>query len=137
MIRIEDVKKNVLTGSAWDATDEYGLFHFTNQRGIQDACLFDDCHFIDLCIAHKTDWGAPIPSTFQLFLPRILKIIMPQDNILVLNMVDTAERTNFRYLDNEEFVKTFLRPKGYNFFFLEKQIGMEWFSTVFFRVPTH
>jgi hypothetical protein len=62
-----------------------------------------------------------------------LKIMMPKDNILILNVVDTAERNDFRYFDNESFVETFVKPKGYDYFTLDKDIGGERFQTIIFE----
>ena len=133
MIVIEDARKNILTGNEWDATDDYALFHINKRRKIEDVNVFDDCIFIDLHITHKTKWGAAIPSTFQFFLPNILEIIMPKDNIIVLNVVDTAERDDFRYLVNDDLVNSFLKPNGYEFLFLDKEISGQRYPTIFFE----
>jgi len=133
MFVINDCRTHVLNGNVWVATDDYALFHFTSKRIITTPQIFDDCYFYDLYINDKTEWGAPIPSTFQFFFPHILDLIMGQDHTLILNVVDIAERNDFRYLEEKEFVNSFLKPRGYQFFFLDKEIHGEQFSTLFFE----
>jgi hypothetical protein len=133
MFEIKDCKADVLTGNVWMATDDYALFHFTSERIINTPYIFDDCYFYELCIDHKEEWGGPIPSTFQLFFPHILEVIMVPNTVLLLNVVDIADRIDFRYLDNEEFINSFLKPRGYDYFFLNKEIHGEQFSTLFFE----
>ena len=112
MFTIGDCKKSVCN-KTWLASDDYALFHFTSVRVMETPHIFDDCYFYNLNINHKVSWGAPIPSTFQSFFPDLIEIIMPPGYMMLLNVVDTADRSDFRYLDNDEFIKSFLTPKGY------------------------
>lgn len=135
MIVVADVKKDILSTDNWDATEDYALFHINERRSFRDINLFDECSFIDLYICHKTVWEGIIPSTFQTFMPRILEVIMPKDNTIVLSVVDTAEQDDFRYLFIDDFIKTFLSPKGYDYSILKKKIGGECYSVIFFECP--
>src|SRR5678816_918513 len=91
LIVIRDCKQYVLSQREWKATADYALFHFTQSRIIRNPELFSDCTFADLFINHKTQWGAPIPSTFQLFFEDIVGILLPQGHKLVLNVNDLYE----------------------------------------------
>lgn len=128
MIIITDCK-TALSGEVWKATDDYSLFHITPVRRLTQKRIFDDCSFFDLFINHKTEWGAPIPSTFQRFFEDILTIITPPDKILVLNVVDLYEG----YFDEDRFIESFLKPNDYIYFFLDKEINDTTYSALFFE----
>jgi hypothetical protein len=131
IIAVTNCKAAVLKGEVWKATDDYSLFHITPERTLGDKDLFDGCSFFDLFIDHKTEWGAPIPSTFQHFFKEILKILTPPDDILVLNVVDLYEG----YFDQDRFIKDFLKPNGFIYFFIDKEINGTTYRTLFFECP--
>lgn len=132
VIIVNDRKEFILSSEIWKSTVDYSLFHITPVRTISDKTIFGDCSFMNLFIDHKTDWGAPIPSTFQRFFSNILELIVPGKYILLLNVVDYI---NEDYFQQHHFVETFLKPNGHRFFFLPREINGEINSSVFFECP--
>ncbi|SRR6266498_712523 len=131
VIVIRDCKETVLSQPEWTSTADYGLFHVTHSRTLGSPELFADCTFADLFINHKTDWGAPIPSTFQAFFDDILRILLPPGYKLVLNVVDLYDD----YFDPNELVERVLELNKLFYVFLEKEIGAKKHSTLFFECP--
>jgi hypothetical protein len=130
LIVIEDCKEVVLSRSEWKATDDYALFHFTRSRTLGNPKLFSDCTFADLFINHKTDWGAPIPSTFQVFFDELVGTLLPPGHKLVLNITDLYEG----YFEPNELVERVLKPNHLFHLFLEKENG-EKHPSLFFECP--
>jgi hypothetical protein len=128
---IKDCKARVLGDEVWKASDDYGLFHFTPTRKILDRSIFADCAFFDLFINHKTQWGAPIPSTFQAFFKDLLKLMIPEGETLFFNVVDLYEG----YFEENKFIDEFLKPHGYLYFFLNKEINGQICPRLFFECP--
>jgi len=130
LIVIRDCKEYLLSQREWKATADYALFHFTRSRTLSDPELFSDCTFADLFINHKTQWGAPIPSTFQLFLEDIVGTLLPPGHKLVLNVNDLYEG----YFEPNELVERVLKPNNLFYLFLEKENG-EKHPSLFFECP--
>ena len=131
IIVIRNCKETVLSGPEWTSTADYGLFHFTPSRKLGSPELFADCTLVNLFINHKTDWGAPIPSTFQAFFVDIVRVLIPPGYKLVLNVVDLYEG----YFDPNELVERVLEPNNLFYLFLEKETGGKKHSTLFFECP--
>ena len=128
---VTDCKATVLKADVWRATDDYSLFHITPVRTLGNREVLDDCSFFDVFINHKTEWGAPIPSTFQYFFPDILKIVTPPGAVLVLNVVDLYEG----YFCQDRLIEDFLKLNGYMYFFIDKEISGATYSMLFFECP--
>ena len=130
LIVIRDCKEAVLSQREWKASTDYALFHFTQSRTLRNPELFSDCTFGDLFINDKTQWGAPIPSTFQLFFEDIVRTLLPPAHKLVLNVTDLYEG----YFQPNELVERVLKPKNLFHLFLEKENGEKHLS-LFFECP--
>lgn len=130
---IVDAKEGIVGDEVWKSTDDCSLFHLTPKRTMNQRGLFDDCTFVELFIDHKTDWGAPIPSTFQNFFREILGLIIPGGYILVLNIVDLYEG----YFNQDQFVESFVKPNGYINFYVTKEMSGKVVTTLFFECPIH
>lgn len=128
---VDDCKETVLNDEVWKDSIDYGLFHLTPERRILDREIFNDCTFVDLFINHKVEWGAPIPSTFQAFFPDLMKFLVPEEEILLFNLVDLFEA----YFEENEFIADFLVPDGYEYFFLNKEISGKTSPRLFFECP--
>lgn len=130
LIVIRDCKEAVLSQREWKATADYALFHFTQSRTLRNPELFSDCTFPDLFINHKTQWGAPIPGTFQVFFEDIVRTLLPPGHKLVLNVTDLYEG----YFEPNELVERVLKPNNLFYLFLEKENGEKHLS-LFFECP--
>lgn len=128
---VRDCKERILSQDVWEDSDDYGLFHLTPKREIRDKSMFADCSFFDLFINHKTQWGAPIPSTFQAFFKDILRLMVPEGETLILNIIDPYEG----YFEEDQFINDFLEPHGHLYFFVEKEINGKKLPTLFFECP--
>ena len=131
LIAIKDCKEYVLSGSEWTASADYGLFHFTPSRRLENRELFADSTFADLFIDHKTSWGAPIPRTFQAFFQDIIDALLPPDHKLVLNVVDLYDG----YFQQDELVERLIEPGHLFHTFIEKEIGERRQLTLLFECP--
>jgi hypothetical protein len=127
---IEDGREQIVRSDVWKADDDHALFHFTSGRTLNHNALAD-CFFLEIFIDHRTQWGAPIPSTFQKFFPELLAALVPSHHSLVLNIFDPYEG----YFDEQQFIKTFIEPKSLLHFFLDKEIGGRNVPTLFFDCP--
>lgn len=128
---VQDCKERVLRDNRWEASDDYSLFHLTTSRTVRDVGLFADCTFVNIFVDHRTAWGAPIPSTFQLFFEDLLRQMVPEGYKLLLNIVDYYEG----YFVEEDFLETFVEPNNLRYFFLDKQFGEKTISAMFFECP--
>jgi hypothetical protein len=126
LIVISDCREAVLSQREWKATADYALFHFTQSRTLSNPELFSDCTFADLFIDHKTQWGAPVPSTFQLFFEDITQVLLPRGHKLILNVSDLYEG----YFDPNELVERSLKPNNlFHLFELLKTVTGQAFSS--------
>src|SRR5262245_35846496 len=132
ILSLTDCKDKVLTNGEWKDTDEYGFFHFTPTRVLTDKSLFVHCTFADLRINHLTSWGAPVPSTFQLFFADLMKLLIPPGRVLVLNIVDTLSEG---YFYESDLINSFLMPNNLEYFYLQKVVNEREVPTLFFECP--
>ena len=133
VILLSDIKESIVSNGEWETSDDYSLFHITPTRSMSHKGIFDGCSFIDLSIDHKTEWGAPIPSTFQKFFGEVLELIIPEGYILILNIVDLYEG----YFEQDRFVEDFVKPNNYDYFYIDKEINGKVVTTLFFECPIH
>ena len=60
-----------------------------------------------------------------------MKLLVPEEEILFLNIVDRYEG----YFEENKFIDEFLKPHGYLYFFLNKENNGQIFPTLFFECP--
>jgi len=101
-------------------------------RAFSDKTRFDDCTFLELHINHKVSWGAPIPSTFQLLFPHLMRALAPPDTIVLLSVMDPADEG---CLNPSKLVNDFIVPNNYLHFFIDKEWADTQISTLFFECP--